>query len=60
VSGQGMSRPPDLTERRKQNRRDTQLWDRDLNGYAICPWCAALIYSDPSRLPPGEVRGRTD
>ena len=46
MSGQGMSLPPDLTERRKQNRRDTQLWDRDVNGYAICPWCAALIYSD--------------
>jgi len=45
-----MSLPPDLTERRKRNLRDTQLWDRDLNGYAICPWCAAMIYSDRTDL----------
>lgn len=21
------------------------MWDRDLNGYAICPWCAAMVYA---------------
>lgn len=38
------SRPPDAPERRRRNLRDTQLWDRDMNGYAICPWCGAMIY----------------
>ena len=33
-------------ERRTRNLRDTMLWERDLNGYAVCPWCAAMIYSD--------------
>ena len=32
-------------ERRRHNLRDTNLWERDLNGYAVCPWCAAMIYS---------------
>lgn len=21
------------------------MWERDLNGYAICPWCAAMVYA---------------
>ena len=37
-------------ERRKLNLRDTSLWDRDLNGYAVCPWCAAMVYSDRADL----------
>lgn len=40
-----MSAPTDRPERRKHNLRDTTLWERDLNGYAVCPWCAAMIYS---------------
>ncbi len=39
-----MSRFPDETERRKLNLRDTRLWDCDVNGYAICPWCGAMIF----------------
>jgi len=32
-------------ERRRHDLRDTSLWERDLNGYAVCPWCAAMIYA---------------
>ena len=45
-----MSSPRDVTERRGRNLRDTRLWDRDLNGYAICPWCAAMIYAERTDL----------
>jgi len=41
-----MQGPSEVPERRQRNLRDTQLWERDLNGYAICPWCAAMIYAD--------------
>ena len=40
-----MNRPPDQPDRRKKNLRDTSMWERDLNGYAVCPWCAAMVYS---------------
>lgn len=33
-------------DRRTINLRNTDFWERDLNGYAVCPWCAAMIYSD--------------
>jgi len=36
------SYPPD---RRRTNFRDTAFWERDVNGYAVCPWCAAMVYS---------------
>lgn len=41
-----MSNAQDRPERRQRNLFDTRLWERDLNGYAVCPWCAAMIYSD--------------
>lgn len=40
-----MNRPDGGPDRRKTNLRDTDFWERDLNGYAVCPWCAAMIYS---------------
>ena len=41
VSGHSGEAP----DRRRKDLRDTQLWDTDLNGYAICPWCAAMVYA---------------
>jgi hypothetical protein len=41
-----MSYSPEQPERRRRNLYDTGLWERDLNGYAVCPWCAAMIYSE--------------
>ena len=42
--------PPDRPERRTRDLRDTALWERDLNGYAVCPWCAAMVYSPRADL----------
>ncbi|MGD2046327.1 MAG: hypothetical protein PVJ80_17235 [Gemmatimonadota bacterium] len=62
-----MNRPYRGPDRRTIDLRDTDFWDRDLNGYAVCPWCAAMIYSDraafhqdncPAAQP--ERRGRDD
>jgi len=45
-----MSLPPGQPERRTRDLRDTALWERDLNGYAVCPWCAAMVYSPRADL----------
>lgn len=37
-------------DRRTRDLRDTALWERDLNGYAVCPWCAAMVYSPRSDI----------
>ncbi len=52
-----MSSPRDVTERRGRNLRDTRLWDRDLHGYAICPWCGAMIYEKLTDLHQGKCGG---
>lgn len=26
------------------------MWERDLNGYAVCPWCAAMVYAPRAEL----------
>lgn len=40
-----MSEPVDQPDRRQRNLRDTSLWEEDLHGYKVCPWCAAMIYA---------------
>ena len=63
-----MNLPPDQPDRRKLNLRDTSMWERDLHGYAVCPWCAAMVYSPRADLhqencsaaPPERRGGDTD